>query len=91
MANKAVILATENDELLTTVSLKIPRWVEDELLRVCRDTSLDFSKAGRVILVEMAKHFQKHWKKGPALAPFLEHLEFKAEQYNLFFEYRKGK
>jgi len=85
----AAVLIDRNDDLLTTVSLKIPRWVEDEILRVCRDTGLDFSKAGRVILIEVAKIFQKYWRKGPALGPFLEHLEFKAEQYNLFFERRR--
>jgi hypothetical protein len=77
---------SENDELLTTVSIKIPRWVEDEFMRICHDTGLDFSKAGRIALMEIARHFQKHWKRGPALSPFLEHLEFQAEQYNIFFE-----
>lgn len=76
----------QDSEILTTISVKVPRWVEDELLRVCRDTGLDLSKAGRIALIEIAKHFQRHWKKGPALGPFLEHLEFKGEQYNIFFE-----
>jgi hypothetical protein len=74
----------EHDELLTTISLKVPRWVEDEFLRVCRDTGLDLSKAGRIALIELARIFQRHWRKGPALGPFLEHLEFRPEQYTLF-------
>lgn len=82
---------TENEELLNTVSLKIPRWVEDVWLQICRDTGLKFSEAGRIGFTELAKHFQKHWKRGPALGPFLEHLEFRAQQYDLFFQIRKGK
>jgi hypothetical protein len=91
MAEKPPTPIPENDELLTTLSVKVPRWVEDEILQICRDTGLDLSKATRIALIEVAKIFQKHWKKGPALGPFLEHLEFKPEQYNLFFEPRKGK
>jgi len=84
----AAVLIDRNDEVLTTISAKVPRWVEDEILRICRDTDLDLSKATRIALIEIAKIFQKHWKKGPALGAFLEHLEFRAEQYNLFFERR---
>lgn len=91
MADKAPAPQTENGELLTTVSLNIPRWTEDVWLQVCRDTGLTFSQAGRIGFIELAKHFQKYWNKGPALGPFLEHLEFRADQYNLFFEVRKGK
>lgn len=80
---------SSNNEQLTTISLKVPRWVEDELLRVCRDTGLDLSKAGRITLIEVATILKKHWRKGPALGPFLEHLEFRAEQYNLFFERKR--
>ena len=79
----------QDSEILTTISVKVPRGVEDEILRVCRDTGLDLSKATRIVLIEVAKIFQKHWKKGPALGPFLEHLEFKAEQYDLFFQRRR--
>jgi hypothetical protein len=81
----------DDQDLLTTISLKVPRWVEDELRRVCRDTGLDLSQTGRITLIEIAKHFKKHWRKGPALGPFLEHLEFRPEQYTLFFERIKGK
>ena len=92
MADQAKLAAiSEQDELLTTISIKVPRWVEDEILRICRDTGLDLSKATRIILIEIAKIFQKHWRKGPALGPFLEHLEFRPEQYTLFFERIKGK
>jgi hypothetical protein len=63
--------------------------VEDTFLQVCRDTGLDLSKALRIVLVEIARTLKRHWKKGPALGPFLEHLEFKPEQYNLFFERRR--
>ena len=79
----------DEGELLTTISLKVPRWVEDELRRICRDTGLDLSKAGRIALVEVAKILKQYWKRGPALGPFLAHLEFRAEQYNLFFEKRR--
>ena len=79
----------EADETLTTISVKIPRWVEDELMRVCRDTGLDLSKLVRIRLIGIANILKTHWRKGPALGPFLEHLEFKGEQYNLFFERRR--
>jgi hypothetical protein len=89
MADKPVNQPNENDELLTTVSLKIPRWTEDVWLGVCHDTDLNFSQAGRIVFIEVAKHIQKHWRKGPALGAFLEHLEFRAQQYNLFFERKR--
>lgn len=79
----------DDGEILTTISLKVPRWVENELLRICRETGLDLSKAGRIELTELAKITRAHFRRGPALGPFLEHLEFKPEQYNLFFERRK--
>jgi hypothetical protein len=78
-----------NDETLTTISIKVPRWVEDELIRVCADTGLDVSKAARITLIEIATILKHFWRKGPALGPFLEHLEFRPEQYNLFFEKRR--
>lgn len=81
----------QDAEILTTISVKVPRWVEDEILRICRDTGLDLSKATRIALIEVAKIFQKHWRKGPALGAFLEHLEFRPEQYTLFFDRVKGK
>jgi len=88
MADKSPTTIPENNELLTTKSLAIPRWTEDVWLQVCRDTDLKFSEAGRIAFIELAKHFQKHWKRGPSLRAFLEHLEFRPEQYNLFFERR---
>ena len=82
-------MVKESDETLTTISIKVPRWVEDEMLRVCRDTGLDLSKAVRITLIEVSNILKTHWRKGPALGPFLEHLEFESQQYNLFFEKRK--
>lgn len=78
--------ATSDGEILTTISVKIPRWSEDEILRICRETGLDLSKAVRIMLIEVTKITKVHFRRGPALGPFLEHLEFRAEQYNLFFE-----
>lgn len=81
--------AEPNNDYLTTISAKVPRWVQDEFVRVCRDTGLDESKAYRIALTGIAKIFQAHWRKGPALGPFLEHLEFRPEQYNIFFDPQK--
>ena len=80
---------TGNDETLTTISIKVPRWVEDELIRICRCTGLDISKAARTELIELAKITKTHFKRGPALEPFLEHLQIQTGQYNLFFERRR--
>jgi len=80
---------TQNDEILSTISAKVPRWVEDELIRVCRCTGLDISKAVRTELIEVAKITKAHFKRGPALEPFLEHLQIQTGQYNLFFERRR--
>lgn len=80
---------TRDDAILSTISIKVPRWVEDEILRVCRETGLTVSAATRIELTELAKITRSQFRKGPALGPFLEHLEFKAEQYNLFFERRR--
>ena len=88
MVDKPLPTTPENGNLLTTKSLAIPRWTEDVWLQVCRDSDLKFSEAGRIAFIELAKHFQKHWKKGPTLRSFLEHLEFRPEQYNLFFQRR---
>ena len=79
----------DDSEILSTISAKVPRWVEDEILRVCRETGLDLSKAVRIELIEVAKITQQHFKRGPALGPFLEHLEIRPQQYNLFFEKRR--
>lgn len=76
-------------EILTTISVKVPRWVEDEILRICRDTGLDLSKAVRIELTELAKITREHLKRGPALGPFLEHLEMRPQQYDLFFNKRR--
>lgn len=89
MAEKVPSPAVNNDNHLVTVSFKVPRWAEDEFLRIGRDTGLDFSKTSRTAFIEIAKIFQRYWRRGPALGPFLEHLEFKPEQYNLFFEKRR--
>lgn len=88
MGEKPSVAIPENGQLLTTKSLAIPRWTEDVWLQVCRDTDLKFSEAGRIAFIELAKHFQKHSKRGPSLRSFLEHLEFRPEQYNLFFQRR---
>jgi hypothetical protein len=69
--------------------VKVPRWVEDILRAVGRDADLDLSKTSRVSLTELAKIYQKYWRKGPALSAFLAHLEFRPEQYNLFFQRRR--
>jgi hypothetical protein len=82
-------IVTNDGEILSTISAKVPRWVEDEILRVCRETGLDLSKAVRIELIELAKITKSQFKRGPALGPFLEHLEFRAEQYTLFFEKRR--
>jgi len=79
----------DDGEILSTISVKVPRWVEDEILRICRETGLDTSKAVRTILMEITKITREHFKRGPALGPFLEHLEIRPQQYNLFFERRK--
>jgi hypothetical protein len=79
----------DDSEILSTISVKVPRRVEDEILRVCRETGLTLSQAVRIELIEVAKITQKHFRRGPALSPFLEHLQFDARQYNLFFEARK--
>lgn len=83
---KAIAENKPRDETLTQITAKVPRWVQDEFKRVCRDTGLDDSKAIRLALIEIANILQKHWKRGPALPSFLENLEFHAEQYNIFFE-----
>jgi hypothetical protein len=80
---------SEDHELLSTISARVPRWVEDEILRLCRETGLDFSKAVRIELTVLAKITKEYFKRGPALAPFLEHLEIQPQQYNLFFERRR--
>ena len=79
----------DDGEILTTISVKVPRWVEDEILRICRETGLDLSKATRIILTEIGRITQQHFKRGPALGPFLEHLEMRPQQYDLFFNKRK--
>lgn len=88
MADKSIQRPTENEQLLVTKSFAIPRWTEDVWLQVCRDTDLKFSEAARIGFIVLAQHLQKYWKRGPDLRSFLEHLEFRAEQYNLFFERR---
>ena len=80
---------TSDGEILSTISAKVPRWVEDEVLRVCRETGLALSAGVRIELTELARITKEHFRRGPALGPFLEHLEFKPEQYNLFFERRR--
>jgi hypothetical protein len=79
----------DDSEILSTISAKVPRWVEDELLRVCRETGLMLSQAVRIELIELAKITKKNFKRGPALGPFLEHLEFHSRQYDLFFGSKK--
>jgi len=80
---------TRDDEILSTISVKVPRWIEDEILRICRETGLTTSAAVRIELTELAKITRAHFKRGPALEPFLEHLEIQTGQYNLFFERRR--
>lgn len=88
MANQP-IAQQQDDEILVTESFKLPLWVVREMQRICRETGLDLSKTGRIELTELAKITKAHFRRGPALGPFLEHLEFKPEQYNLFFERRR--
>lgn len=80
---------TRDEEILSTISIKVPRWVEDELMRICRCTGLTVSSAARTELTELGKITRAHFKRGPALEPFLEHLEIQTGQYNLFFERRR--
>lgn len=74
------------DETLTQITAKVPRWAEDQFRRVAHDTGLKPGQAFRIALVEIARILEEHWKKGPGLPSFLEHLEFRGEQYNIFFE-----
>jgi hypothetical protein len=89
MAEKSPTAIPEDGEILTTISVKVPRWVEDEMRRVGRETDLDLSKTGRVELTELAKITRARFKRGPALSAFLEHLDIQPSQYDLFFQRRR--
>jgi len=80
---------SEGEEILETISVKVPRWIVDEAYRICRATGLGFSDVIRTELKVIARITRQHFKRGPALEPFLEHLEIQTEQYDLFFGKRK--
>jgi len=76
----------DDSDILSTVSIKIPRWSHDQFLQVGVDTDLKFGEAGRLGMNALAKIFKQYWKRGMALGPFLELLDLKAGQYAFFFE-----
>jgi len=80
----------DDSEILATISVKVPRWVEDAFRLVAADTGLKPGEATRTGLIALARIFQKHWRRGPALEVFLEQLKFDP-QGSLFFVGRKGK
>ncbi len=90
-AEAALRERTNRDESLTTVTVKIPRWAEDEFKRAADDSDLKPGEALRIGLVHLASFLRAHWKRGPALSVFLEHVSFiQPTQYDIFFE-RRGK
>lgn len=68
------------DESLVTVSVKIPRWVQDVFITVGRDADLKFGETLRIVLTAVARIMVNNWKRGPALSAFLEKVEIPFRQ-----------
>ncbi len=90
-ARAACGCSEKRDETLTTITVKVPRWVEDQFRRVAIDADLKPGEAYRIGLSKLASFLFDHWRRGPALSIFLEHISFiDSRQYNIFFD-RRGK
>lgn len=78
-----------NGNVLTTISAKVPRYVEDIFIKVAAEADLDESRAYRIVLTSLARYLAAHWRRGPTLSAFLEYVEFDVERYNAEFVRRK--
>jgi hypothetical protein len=60
--------------------------VEDIFKTVAGDADLKPGEAYRIFLTKGAGFLRSHWRRGPALSTFLEHLSFiEPTQYDIFF------
>ena len=75
-----------NNYLLTTISLKVPRLVEDQFRRIAQDTGLTLSRVGMLTLSEVGRIFERHWRPGMSLQYFLGDLERWAKHTTFFSE-----
>jgi post-segregation antitoxin (ccd killing protein) len=87
----AALLIDRNDDVLTTISAKVPRWVEDTFISVARDADINESRAYCVALSAIAEYLRAQWRRGPTLSVFLEYLRFDVEKYNADFLREQGK